>query len=50
MHAEETQSMYTMVTKEWSPLMLDHFEYSEVGIKVKPENSFIIDALGRANI
>jgi hypothetical protein len=28
---------YTVVTKEWSPLMLEHYEYSSVGIKPEIE-------------
>ena len=36
---------YTMVTKEWSPAMLDHFEYSKVGMheeeKKMKENGMI---------
>jgi hypothetical protein len=26
-----------VVTKEWSPLMLEHYEYSSVGIETKIE-------------
>ena len=28
---------YTMVSKEWSPAMLEHYEYSSVGIDTKPK-------------
>jgi hypothetical protein len=28
---------FTIVTKEWSPMMLEHFEYCQVGMYVKPE-------------
>lgn len=28
---------YTIVTKEWSPMMLEHYEYSKVGLDVKPK-------------
>ena len=31
------QGEYTMVTKEWSPAMLEHYEYSNVGIDTKPK-------------
>lgn len=33
----EWTTEYTMVTKEWSPAMLDHYEYSKVGIATKKE-------------
>jgi hypothetical protein len=32
------ENEYTIVTKEWSPIMLEHYEYSKIGI-VKPEES-----------
>jgi hypothetical protein len=28
---------YTVVTKEWSPAMLEHYDYSSVGINTKPK-------------
>jgi hypothetical protein len=28
---------YTVVTKEWSPAMLEHYDYSTVGIDTKPK-------------
>jgi hypothetical protein len=28
---------YTMVTKEWSPAMLEHYEYSKVGMEIIKE-------------
>jgi hypothetical protein len=32
---------YTMVTKEWSPAMLDHYEYSKAGIETKPKYELV---------
>jgi hypothetical protein len=29
------EGIYTMVTKEWSPVMLDHFEYSRIGVQLE---------------
>jgi hypothetical protein len=40
---------YTIVTKEWSLAMLEHFDYSSVGIDTKPkidEYSGIADSWG----
>jgi hypothetical protein len=40
---------YTMVTKEWSPAMLEHYEYSRVGMETKPkmdENAMDADGWG----
>ena len=34
---EEVRSQYTMVTREWSPAMLEHYDYSSVGIATKKE-------------
>ena len=31
--AQESQGEFSMVTKEWSPLMLEHYDYSKVGIE-----------------
>jgi hypothetical protein len=30
-----SEGIYTMVTKEWSPVMLDHFEYSRIGVQLE---------------
>jgi hypothetical protein len=32
---------YTMVTKEWSPAMLDHYKYSKAGIETKPKYKLV---------
>jgi superfamily II DNA helicase RecQ len=40
---------YTIVTKEWSPAMLEHYDYSSVGINTKPkmeEFSDVADSWG----
>jgi hypothetical protein len=40
---------YTIVTKEWSPAMLEHYDYSSIGINTKPkmeEFSDVADSWG----
>jgi hypothetical protein len=40
---------YTVVTKEWSPAMLEHYDYSSVGINTTPkmeEFSDVADSKG----
>ena len=40
-----------MVTKEWSPAMLEHYEYSKVGIDTKPKGDGQVTVLdGSGNI
>jgi hypothetical protein len=34
---EAGEGEYTIVTKEWSPAMLEHYDYSSVGIDTKPK-------------
>jgi hypothetical protein len=41
---------YTIVTKEWSPAMLEHYEYSNIGIEVNKKKVIQVDALGMAII
>ena len=44
------EGIYTIVTKEWSPALLDHFDYSKVGIiKVQPD-LYKVNEYGVANI
>jgi hypothetical protein len=33
----ETNGEYTIITKEWSPIMLEHYAYAKVGMDVKAE-------------
>jgi hypothetical protein len=40
---------YTIVTKEWSPAMLEHYDYLSVGINTQPkmeEFSGVADSWG----
>lgn len=34
---EVMEGEYTMVTKEWSPIMLEHYDYCKVGLDVEKE-------------
>jgi hypothetical protein len=51
---DEGSKEYTMVSKEWSPAMLDHYEYSTVGTNAKVEVDGIFttggEIMGRGSI
>jgi hypothetical protein len=47
-----SERVYTMVTKEWSPAMFEHFEYSRVGTSSNGEKRMLyeVDQFGIVNV
>ena len=47
---EESDGEYTMVSKEWSPAMLEHYNYSTVGVDTKVKLESLESLMGIATI